>query len=92
MMIAINAAHNAMVASPVLPSKLTMFLMVIATVVFISDITSTPIKLNTADISIAARGAILRVDTHVAIALGASVHPLTKITPSVNSTVTNSIG
>ena len=40
----------------------------------------------------ALRTRIHRVVMHVAIALGASVQPLTKITPNVNSTVMHKIG
>jgi len=53
-------------------------------------ITNTPKKLKTAAIRIADLADIDRVDTHVAIAFGASVHPLTKITPNVSSVVTRS--
>lgn len=69
-----------------------MSFIVIATVEFISVITKTPRKLNTADIIIAGRGGILLVAMHVAIAFGASVHPFTNITPSVSKMVINSIG
>ena len=41
---------------------------------------------------IAARGLIERVEMQVAIALGASVQPLTRITPNVSATVTISAG
>ena len=54
--------------------------------------TNTPRKLNTAAIMIAARGLIERVEMQVAIALGASVQPLTRITPNVSATVTISAG
>jgi hypothetical protein len=54
--------------------------------------TNTPKKLNTADIIIASCGCRALVDTHVAIALGASVHPFTKITPKVNITVIVRVG
>ena len=40
----------------------------------------------------AALGGIARVATHVAMALGASVHPFTKMTPSVSSTVMRRTG
>lgn len=66
--------------------------MVVATVALISVITKTPRKLNTADMKTAALGGIARVATHVAIALGASVHPFTKMTPSVSSTVMRRTG
>ena len=55
-------------------------------------ITSTPKKLNTAAIRIAGRTLIARVDTQVAIELGASVHPLTRITANVNNAAINSDG
>ena len=54
--------------------------------------TSTPRKLNTAAMAMAAPAFIARVDTQVAMALGASVQPLTRITPIVNSAVMASIG
>ena len=66
--------------------------MVSATVALSSVITNTPRKLNTAAIRIAARGLMERVEMQVAIALGASVHPLTRITPNVSATVTISAG
>jgi hypothetical protein len=53
---------------------------------------STPKKLKTAAIRIAEPGPIERVDTHVAMAFGASVQPFTKITPSVNRVMINSAG
>lgn len=52
----------------------------------------TPRKLNIADIVIAMRGRIARVVTHVAMELGASVQPLTRITPKVSSVVIHIIG
>jgi len=52
----------------------------------------TPKKLKTAAIKIADFTDIERVETHVAIAFGASVQPLTKITPIINKVVTNKIG
>ena len=55
-------------------------------------ITNTPRKLNTAAIKIAALGDMDLVDTQVAIALGASVQPFTRITPNVNATVIASTG
>ena len=50
---------------------------------------STPRKLKNAAISTALRADIERVDTQVAMALGASVQPLTRITPIVKITVIN---
>jgi len=55
-------------------------------------ITNTPKKLKTAAIRIADRTDIERVETHVAIALGASVQPLTRITPIISKDVINKIG
>ena len=66
--------------------------MVIATAGAIIVMTSTPRKLNTAAIKMAARGPMARVETQVAMALGASVQPLTKITPRVKMTVTARTG
>ena len=58
----------------------------------INVIVNTPKKLKTAAIIIAFLGFILLVDTHVAIAFGASVHPLTKITLSINIVITHKSG
>ena len=92
MIMATSAAQSATTASCVLVPKSTMFLMVMATVELISVITKTPKKLNTADIKTAARGGMARVATQVAMAFGASVQPLTKMTPSVKRTVANKTG
>src|SRR5690606_22277701 len=66
--------------------------MVCATVALIMVITKTPKKLKTAAMMIAGRGPIARVEIQVAIAFGASVQPLTRITPKVNTDVTKSAG
>lgn len=66
--------------------------MVDATLAFICVIISTPKKLNTALIIIALRVERQRVVMHVAIALGASVHPLTNMTASVRNAEIISIG
>ena len=66
--------------------------MVSATVALIMLMSSTPRKLNTAAMRIAARGDMHRVTTQVAMAFGASVQPLTKMTPSVSTTATSSRG
>ena len=60
--------------------------------VLMAVITKTPRKLKTAAIMIAGRAPMLRVETQVAMALGASVQPLTKITPRVKMTVTARTG
>jgi hypothetical protein len=54
--------------------------------------TSTPRKLNTAAINTAIFGLMERVETHVAIALGASVHPFTRITAIVKRVVITNNG
>jgi hypothetical protein len=55
-------------------------------------ITNTPKKLNMVAIITAARGVMERVDMHVAMAFGASVQPLTIITPIVSREVTSNVG
>ena len=87
-----SAAHSATSASCVFPPKSTMLLMVDATELLIFVITNTPRKLNTALMIMAARTFMQRVVTQVAMALGASVQPLTKITPSVSATVMRRTG
>ena len=72
--------------------KLTILLIVLATELFIFVITKTPKKLNNALIRMALRSPIQFVATQVAMAFGASVHPFTKITPSVRATVINRAG
>ena len=86
--IAKSAAHSATTASSVFPPKSTIFAIVWATFALTAVIAKTPKKLNTAAIKMALRGVILRVETQVAIAFGASVHPFTKTTPNVKITVT----
>jgi hypothetical protein len=60
-----------------------------ATFAFTIVMTNTPKKLNTAAIKIAFFAVIERVETHVAMAFGASVQPLTNITPNVRTAVIN---
>jgi len=69
-----------------------MLLIVDATDAFIFVIIKTPAKLKIALIIIAARAERQRVVMHVAIAFGASVQPLTKITPKVKMTVMKRTG
>ena len=57
-----------------------------------SVITRTPRKLKMAAMMIAGRGRMARVETHVAMALGASVQPLTSMTASVRMLVRMSAG
>jgi len=54
--------------------------------------TKTPRKLKIAAIKIASPGFIDLVDTQVAMALGASVQPFTKITPRTSVAVINRVG
>ena len=87
-----NAEHSATEAARESPAKLTMFWIVTATEALISVIHRTPKKLKTADSRTADFGSSARVATQVAMALGASVQPLTKMTPSVKISVTQSKG
>ena len=91
-MIANRAAHSASVAVWVSPLKSTIFLIVIATVALIMVMTKVPRKLKKAAMRTAGCAFIARVATQVAMALGASVQPLTKMTPSVRMTVMSSAG
>ena len=81
-----------MSASCVLPPKSTMLEMVEATEELMWVMTSTPRKLNPALSRMAGRTRMQRVLMQVAMALGASVQPLTKMTPSVSTTVMSSTG
>ena len=87
-----SAAHRAISASCVLPPKSTMLLMVEATDALSWVMMSTPRKLKTAAMMTAERTRMHRVVTQVAMALGASVQPLTKMTPSVSNVVTINAG
>jgi hypothetical protein len=69
-----------------------MLYIVCATVALTKVITKTPRKLQTAAMMIALRGEIDLVEIQVAIALGASVHPLTIITAKTKTTTINSNG
>ena len=51
-----------------------------------------PMKLQTAAMAIAWFGFIARVPTTVAMALGASVAPLTMVAPNVSTTISASTG
>ena len=87
-----SAAHRATRDSRVFPPKSTMLLMVEATELLMWVMIKTPRKLNTALVRIAVRALRQRVVMQVAMALGASVHPLTKMTPRVSSTVISNTG
>ena len=75
-----------------LPPKSTILLIVDATELLICVMMNTPRKLKRALIQMALRIRIQWVVTQVAMALGASVQPLTKMTPRVSSTVISSTG
>lgn len=83
-----SAAHRAMSAAFVSPPKSTMLLMVEATEALSCVMMKTPRKLKMAAMMTAERTRMHRVVTQVAMALGASVQPLTKTTPSVSNVVT----
>ena len=87
-----RAAHRAISASWVFPPKSTISLMVEATELLMWVMISTPRKLNRALSQIAGRTPMQCVPMQVAMALGASVQPLTKMTPSVNATVISKTG
>ena len=87
-----SAALKATIASWEFVPKSTILVMVSATVAFSILMRKTPRKLNTAAIRMAALADIHRVTTQVAMALGASVQPLTRMTPSVRSTAISSRG
>ena len=86
-----KAAANAICETRKLPpeSKVTMLLMVSATCALKYVITSTPKKFMTTAMPMAIFGRKTLVETAVAIAFGASVQPLTKITPNDNTIVRN---
>ena len=83
-----SAAHRQASAMVLFPPKSTIWEMVLATLALKCVMMSTPRKLNAALMRIAARAGMQRVVTQVAMALGASVQPLTKMTPSVSNVVT----
>ena len=87
-----SAAHSAMSAIWVFAPKSTMLEMVEATLALMCVMMNTPRKLKMALMMIAVLGGRQRVVTQVAMALGASVQPFTKMTPSVSRTVMASIG
>ena len=87
-----SAAHSAIRAICVLVPKSTMLEMVEATLALMCVMINTPRKLKMALMMIAVLGGRQRVVTQVAMAFGASVQPLTKMTPSVSRTVMASIG
>ena len=87
-----SAAQRATRAIEVSSPKLTILVMVMATVEFTMVITTTPAQLHTAAIAMARFTSRDLVDTHVAMAFGASVIPLTQMTPRVRRTVINNAG
>ena len=91
-MMAAIAAARAMSAASLSPPKSTMPKMVLATAVLTIVMRTMPIKLQAAAMMIAGPGRIARVPTTVAIALGASVAPLTTVAPRQSSMMTPRIG
>ena len=91
-MMAIMAAVSAMSACWELPPKSTMLKMVCATADVTSETSSRPRKLQTAAMRMASLGFMARVETTVAMALGASVAPLTTMTPILSSVTATSTG
>ena len=87
----LNCAR-AMSAASLSPPKSTMPKMVLATAVLTIVMRTMPIKLQAAAMMIAGPGRIARVPTTVAIALGASVAPLTTVAPRQSSMMTPRIG
>ena len=79
------AAARAMRAAWVSPPKSTMPEMVSATAVEMNDIATRPTKLQMTDMRIAESTSIERVPTGSAMALAASVAPLTKMVPMTRS-------
>jgi hypothetical protein len=83
---------NCAAAKVTRPSDPDEIEMIVEVVVATADpIKKTPKKLKKAPIMMAALGDMTRVDTTVAIALGASVHPLTKIEAAIRNRVKNKI-
>ena len=91
-MIATIAAMSAMMAAWLSPPKSTMWKMVLATPEDTSVITRRPKKLQIAAMMMAGVGFMQRVETTVAMALGASVAPLTMMTPILSRVTTNNKG
>jgi hypothetical protein len=87
-----RAAQSAISASSELPPKSTILYMVCATVALNMVMINTPRKLHTAAMAIAARGPNDLVETQVAMAFGASVHPFTNMTPRVSKVVITRAG
>ena len=74
------------------PPKSTMWKMVLATAEDTMVMASSPKKLQRAAITMAGVGFMQRVETTVAMALGASVAPLTMMTPMLSRVTTKSKG
>ena len=87
-MMATMAAMSVTSALCASPPKSTMPKMVCATAGEIADMTSKPTKLQIAAMMMARRGFMARVDTAVAMALGASVAPFTMMTPMLSRVTT----
>jgi hypothetical protein len=71
-------------------SNRTILVIVSATLALTSVMNPAPSVLKMTAMMTAARGVMQRVETAVAMALGASVHPLTKMTPRTRTMLTTS--
>ena len=91
-MMATMAAMSAMSDCCASPPKSTMLNMVWATAAVTSDTRSRPKKLQTAAMRMAALGFMARVETTVAMALGASVAPFTTMTPILSRVTATKTG
>ena len=91
-MMATMAAARATSAAWLSPPKSTIPKMVLATAVLTDVMSTSPIKLHTAAITMAGVGRMAFVPTTVAMALGASVAPLTTVAPRHNRMINPSTG
>ena len=86
-MMATMAAASATSAAWLLPPKSTILKMVAATADETAVMATKPTKLHTAAMAMAGVGLMAFVPTTVAMALGASVAPLTTVAPNVSKTM-----
>ena len=91
-MMATIAAASATSAAWLSPPKSTMPKIVLATAVLTAVMTTKPMKLQTAAMMMAGVGRMAFVPTTVAMALGASVAPLTIVAPRQSSKMSPSTG
>lgn len=91
-MMAIMAAAKATRAAWLLPPKSTIPKIVLATAVLMDVMSTSPTKLQMAAMMTADVGFIALVPTTVAMALGASVAPLTNVAPKQRAMMSMRIG